>query len=181
MFNRIDDEDDFYDAVYSLRRTHPSVRLLIVTRNSPASAFSRFVLSPGHDVFVLSQLGQELLAEADGRRIARRIAQARHSGCATLSFRNNFKRAFQIPGQIKYSDCRDEDDTTLGEKTSEEVLYVLPGTQRFLEVDPKYLEDSDELQITFVVRYNSVRICWSRASPEEQVIRMAFFWMSVLE
>jgi len=150
MYDRMDTSEDneFYNAVYSLRRTHPSVRLIIVTRNAPKSVFSRFVLFPGHDVFVLSQFDQELLAESDGRKIGRRIAQ--------------------IPGQIKYSDCRDPGDSTLGERSSEEVLYLLPDTQRFLEVPPVYLSDSDELEIRFDVRFNSARICWSRASPEEQ-------------
>ena len=71
--------------------------------------------------------------------------------------------------QIKYSDCRDPKDPTLGERSSEEVLYLLPDTQRFLEVSSVYLSDSDELEIRFDVRFNSARICWSRASPEEQV------------
>ena len=71
--------------------------------------------------------------------------------------------------QIKYSDCSDQKDPTLGERSSEEVLYLLPDTQRFLEVSPVYLSDSDELEIRFDVRFNSARICWSRASPEEQV------------
>jgi len=150
MYDRMDTSEDneFYNAVYSLRRTHPSLRLIIVTRNAPKSVFSRFVLFPDHDVFVLSQFDGELLAEADGRKIGRRIAQ--------------------IPGQIRYSDCRDPKDPTLGERSSEEVLYLLPDTQRFLEISPVYLSDSDELEVRFDVRFNSARICWSRASPEEQ-------------
>ena len=72
-------------------------------------------------------------------------------------------------GQIRYSDCRDPKDPTLGERSSEEVLYLLPDTQRFLEISPVYLSDSDELEVRFDVRFNSARICWSRASPEEQV------------
>ena len=56
-----------------------------VTRNAPKSVFSRFVLFPGHDVFVLSQFDQELLAESDGRKIGRRIAQIPGQGGPYLS------------------------------------------------------------------------------------------------
>ncbi len=69
--------------MFSLRRTHPGVRLLIVTRNAPQSVFAPYVLHPQFDVVLLSQYGQELLAEANGRAIARRIAQVSYYVCCT--------------------------------------------------------------------------------------------------
>ena len=52
-----------------------------IARNAPKSVFSRFVLFPDHDIIVLSQFDQELLAEADGRKIGKRIAQIPGQGC----------------------------------------------------------------------------------------------------
>ena len=50
-------------------------------RNAPKSVFSRFVLFPDYDIIVLSQFDQDLLAEADGRKIGKRIAQIPGQGC----------------------------------------------------------------------------------------------------
>ncbi len=52
------------------------------------------------------------------------------------------------------------------------MVYVRPDTQRFLELNPKYFHDIDGgddggLEIEFRAEHNSVRVCASRASPEE--------------
>lgn len=65
------------------------------------------------------------------------------------------------------SGCED-DKKGLHERDDEEIFYVIPNTQRHLEVQAKYIRKSDELQFIFYVEYNSVEVCWSRASPEER-------------
>ena len=136
-------------AIHRLKRNFPSIHLIIGTRWAPVQEFEKYVSYPDFDVFVLSQYDEELRAERDGRRIAKRIAQLR--------------------GQIRYIDCQNPRRPEIGEKKSEEIVYVVPGYQRFLEVQPKYFYNSKDLSITFNVEYNSADICWSRASPEEQV------------
>ncbi len=75
----------------------------------------------------------------------------------------------QLPGALTYS-CEDPEDPTYAESNARIVLYVRPDTQRFLELNAKYFYDIDSddgLEITFRAEYNSLRVCRSRASPEE--------------
>jgi hypothetical protein len=77
MFGRIPtgDKKKFNDAVYRIRRNYPSVHLLLATRWAPESEYAPYVLFPSYDIFLLEQYNEELKAESDGRRIAKRIAQ----------------------------------------------------------------------------------------------------------
>ena len=69
---------------------------------------------------------------------------------------------------MEYLDCDDPKHPEIGEKQSEEVVYLVPDTQRFLEIRSRYMVKSKELQVIFFVEFNSANICWSRASPEER-------------
>ncbi len=149
-FGRVssDDRQRLSDAVFRVRRYYPAVRLLVATRWAPPEEFEDLVLFPSHDIFVLQPYNDEPLAEADGFRIARRLAQ--------------------VPGQVTY-ECVDPDRPEYSEARSEQTVYVRPDTQRFLEVRPEYFYRAKQgLEIFFNVEYNGAEICASRASPEER-------------
>lgn len=58
------------------------------------------------------------------------------------------------------------DDPDYIEKQHEEILYVMPKKQRFMEINPRYFHGEKDIRIILRVQYNSVEICHSRASPE---------------
>ncbi|TRY77882.1 hypothetical protein TCAL_09782 [Tigriopus californicus] len=149
LFTRMSttDERALHNAIYGLRQSFPDVRLLVATRWVDANSFSKYVLFPEYDVITLSSINQEQRAEVDGRRLGQRIAQ--------------------LPGQIQYSNCDPDGNSYDPERLHEVILYVLPNTQRYFRIHPRYFLKSYKLQVIIEVEFNSAEICWSRASPEE--------------
>eukprot|EP00095_Tigriopus_kingsejongensis_P009018 maker-scaffold674_size113878-snap-gene-0.17 protein:Tk09018 transcript:maker-scaffold674_size113878-snap-gene-0.17-mRNA-1 annotation:"PREDICTED: uncharacterized protein LOC658236" len=149
LFGRMttSDEERLHNAAYSLRRTFPDVRLLVATRWASESSVAKYVLFPEFDVFTLSPFNEELMAEADGRRLAERIAQ--------------------LPGQIQYSNCDPNGYGYDPERNHEIILYALPFTKRYFRVHPRYFLSSSKLHFVIESEFNSVEFCWTRATPEE--------------
>jgi hypothetical protein len=77
-------------------------------------------------------------------------------------------------GSILYVDCQDRDHPETYESRSETHVYVVPETQRFLQIQPEFFLRSKELELFFDVDFNAVDICWSRVSPEEYVSNESF-------
>ena len=70
-----------------------------------------------------------------------------------------FKLIFQIPGHITFGLCG---GTDYYESKSQQILYILPNSQRTFVLNPRQFFASETLKMIFSVKYNSVKICWSR-------------------
>ena len=87
----------------------------------------------------MQPLNEERRAILDARRIADRIAK--------------------IPGHIAFVSCG---GINYEERKSQQVIYVIPNTQRTFSLHPRNFWKSSNLKMIFDVHYNSVNICWSR-------------------
>lgn len=140
LFGRVasNDRQALSNAVWRMRDRMPEAKLMIATRWAPIRDFFDYVTDPNKDIISLQQYDEERRAILDARRLADRIAR--------------------LPGQISYSLCQGED---YKEWESEQIIYLLPNTQRVLMLHPRYYFLSEDLILTFTVRYNSANICWS--------------------
>ena len=84
-------------------------------------------------------MNEERRAILDARRIADRIAK--------------------IPGHIVFQSCG---GTSYDERKSEQIVYVIPNSQRTFILHPRQFWKSEDLKMIFDIRFNSVNICWSR-------------------
>ena len=87
----------------------------------------------------MQPLDEERRAILDARRIADRIRK--------------------IPGHLAFVSCGGID---YEERKSEQIIYVIPNTQRTFILHPRLFWKSSNLKMMFDVRFNSVNICWSR-------------------
>ena len=107
-------------------------------RWAPISDFLNYVQDPKQDIITLQPLNEERRAILDARRIADRISK--------------------IPGHITFEHCSGQEYI---EYKSQQVIYIIPNTQRTFILHPRLFHKSDDLTMMFEVKFNSVNICWS--------------------